>query len=50
MGRKNWIFFQTQGGGRTAAVLMSLLMSARAAGLDPRLYKRQAALAKILGR
>jgi len=35
VGRKNWLFFQREGGGKTAAVLMSLLMTARAAGVDP---------------
>lgn len=34
VGRKNWLFFQREGGGRTAAILMSLLMSAKAAGVD----------------
>lgn len=31
IGRKNWLFFQREGGGKTAAVLMSLLMTAQAA-------------------
>ena len=35
VGRKNWLFFQRQGGGKTAAVLMSLLMTAKAAGIHP---------------
>jgi transposase len=35
IGRKNWLFFQTEGGGRTASVLMSLLMTAKAAGIHP---------------
>ena len=35
VGRKNWLFFQRPGGGRTAAVLMSLLMTAKAAGIHP---------------
>lgn len=40
VGRKNWLFFQTEGGGKTAAVLASLLQTARAIGLDPRTYFR----------
>ena len=35
IGRKNWLFFQREGGGRTAAILMSLLMTAKAAGIHP---------------
>ena len=35
VGRKNWLFFQREGGGRTAAILMSLLMTAKAAGIHP---------------
>ena len=38
LGRKNWLFFQREGGGRTAAILMSLLMTAKAAGIEPRDY------------
>ena len=38
VGRKNWLFFQREGGGRTAAILMSLLMTAKAAGVEPRDY------------
>ncbi|MGH7228080.1 MAG: hypothetical protein ACREIH_02600, partial [Nitrospiraceae bacterium] len=33
IGRKNWLFFQREGGGRTASTLMSLLMTAKAAGV-----------------
>lgn len=33
IGRKNWLFFQREGGGRVAAVLMSLLVTAQAAGI-----------------
>ena len=33
MGRKNWLFFQREGAGEMAAVLMSLLMTAQAAGI-----------------
>ena len=35
LGRKNWLFFQREGGGKTAAILMSLLMTAKAAGVRP---------------
>lgn len=34
VGRKNWLFFQREGGGRTAAILVSLLMTAKAAGVN----------------
>lgn len=44
VGRKNWLFFQTEGGGKTAAVLASLLQTARALGLDPRTYFRDVLL------
>jgi len=44
IGRKNWLFFQRAGGGRTASVLMSLLMTAKAAGIDPRDYFRDVLL------
>jgi len=40
VGRKNWLFFQTEGGGDTAAVLLSLVMTAKAIGIDPRIYLR----------
>ena len=33
IGRKNWLFFQREGGGKTASILMSLLMTAKAAGI-----------------
>ena len=33
VGRKNWLFFQREGGGKTAAILISLLMTAKAAGI-----------------
>ena len=33
IGRKNWLFFQREGGGRTASILMSLLMTAKEAGV-----------------
>jgi transposase IS66 family protein len=32
--RGNWLFFQREGGGRTASILMSLLMTAKAAGVQ----------------
>ena len=44
VGRKNWIFFQTEGGGETAVVLLSLVMSAKAIGIDPRIYLRDVML------
>lgn len=44
VGRKNWLFFQTEGGGKTAAVLASLLQTARAIGLDPKTYFRDVLL------
>lgn len=44
VGRKNWLFFQTEGGGKTAAILASLLQTARAIGLDPRIYFRDVLL------
>lgn len=44
LGRKNWLFFQREGGGRTAAILMSLLMTAKAAGIHPGDYFRDVLL------
>ena len=44
VGRKNWLFFQRVGGGKTASILMSLLMTAKAAGVDPRHYFRDVLL------
>ncbi len=35
VGRKNWMFFMTEGGGKTAAILLSLLKTAEPAGLNP---------------
>ena len=35
VGRKNWPFFLREGGGRTAAILMGLLMAAKAVGVEP---------------
>jgi transposase len=44
VGRKNWLFFQRVGGGKTASILMSLLMTAKAAGVNPRDYFRDVLL------
>lgn len=44
VGRKNWLFFQREGGGRTAAILLSLFATAKAAGIDPREYFRDVLL------
>jgi transposase len=44
VGRKNWLFFQTQNGGATAAILMSLVQTAKAIGLDPKIYLRDVLL------
>ena len=44
IGRKNWLFFQREGGGRTASVLMSLLMTAKAAGVNLNDYFRDVLL------
>lgn len=40
VGRKNWPFFQSQGGGKTAAIMMSLIQTAVAAGVNVKLYLR----------
>ena len=39
-GRKNWMMIGNEKGGRTAAILYSLVMTAKAVGIDPRLYLR----------
>lgn len=44
VGRKNWLFFQTEGGGKTAAILASLLQTARAIGINPQDYFRDVLL------
>jgi len=44
VGRKNWLFYLTAGGGRHAAIVMSLLMSAKAHGLNPAHYLRDVLL------
>jgi transposase len=40
VGRKNWMFYLTPEGGRHAAILLSLVMSAKAHGLNPIHYLR----------
>lgn len=40
VGRKNWLFFGNANGGKTAAILYSLVMSAKEIGIDPRTYLR----------
>jgi transposase len=40
VGRKNWMFIGNENGGRTAAVVYSLIASAKAIGVDPRMYLR----------
>ncbi|MEO0630791.1 MAG: IS66 family transposase, partial [Planctomycetota bacterium] len=40
VGRKNWLFFQQDTGGKTAAILATLIQSARAIGLDAHAYLR----------
>lgn len=40
VGRKNWLFFQRKSGGVSATILMSLLMTCKAAGVNPREYFR----------
>jgi len=44
VGRKNWLFFQEETGGITAAVVLSLLVTAKAVGLVPQLYLRDVLL------
>jgi hypothetical protein len=44
VGRKNWLFFQRVGGGKTASIIMSILMTAKAAGIEPREYFRDVLL------
>lgn len=38
IGRKNWLFVGNEEGGEAAAVLLSLIQSCRAIGVDPRAY------------
>ena len=40
VGRKNWLFLGSDGGGRAAAIHFSLIASARRHGLDPFTYLR----------
>ena len=40
VGRKNWLFVQTKGGGKTASIMMSLIQTAEAAGVNVKLYLR----------
>ena len=40
VGRRNWTFFGSDGGGHTAAVLNSLIASAKRHGIDPFAYLR----------
>ena len=44
VGRKNWLFFQRETGGETGAVMLSLVMSAKAAGVNPTVYLRDVLL------
>ncbi|MFT4543448.1 MAG: transposase [Planctomycetota bacterium] len=44
VGRKNWLFFQTVGGGKTAVIMMSLIQTAEAAGVNVKLYLRDVLL------
>lgn len=38
IGRKNWLFMGSQDGGEAAAVIISLVQTCRALGIDPRVY------------
>ena len=40
VGRKNWLFYMTENGGETGVILMSLLRTAMAAGVDPQAWLR----------
>jgi transposase len=40
VGRRNWLFLGSPRGGRTAAVMYSLIASCRALGIDPEVYLR----------
>ena len=44
VGRKNWLFYLTAGGGEHAVIVLSLLMSAKAHGLNPAHYLRDVLL------
>jgi hypothetical protein len=45
IGRKNWMFFRSDRGGETAAILMSVLAGARRHGIEPFAYVRQSLIA-----
>ena len=38
VGRKNWLFFGSENGGRAAATILSLVQTCRNLGIDPQLY------------
>lgn len=40
LGRKNWLFAGSDGGGRTAAILFSMTTTCRGLGLNPFVYLR----------
>jgi len=40
VGRKNWLFVQSEGGGKTASIMLSLVQTAQAAGVNVKLYLR----------
>src|SRR5947209_355633 len=45
IGRKNWLFFGSDRGGETAAILMSILAGAKRQGIEPFAYVRQLLIA-----
>jgi transposase len=45
IGRKNWLFFGSDRGGETAAILMSILASAKRHGIEPFVYVCQLLIA-----
>jgi transposase len=49
IGRKNWMFFGSDGGGKTAATLLSVLASCQRHEIDPFVYLRDV-LSQIRGR
>ena len=38
IGRKNWLFFGSPGGGEAGAILFSLVQTCRGLGINPRQY------------
>jgi hypothetical protein len=44
VGRANWNCFRTPNGGETAAILMTLVRTAKAVGIDPKVYLRDVLL------